>query len=131
MTSMPLITLVILLAAVEFMALGGMVGFARSKYGVKAPATSGHEIFERHFRVHYNTLEQLLVFIPAVWFFGAYVSESWGAAVGAVFIVARILYAVGYVRDPKKREVGSITSFVCQTVLIFGALYGVIRALIA
>jgi glutathione S-transferase len=131
MQSLPLVSIVILLAALEFMALGGMVGYARAKYGVKAPATSGHETFERHFRVHYNTLEQLIVFVPAVTLFGLYVSDLWGAAIGAVFIVARVLYAIGYVRDPKKREVGSILSFLCQMPLIFGALYGAIRAAIS
>jgi glutathione S-transferase len=128
MQSLPLVSIVILLAALEFMALGGMVGYARAKYGVKAPATGGHEIFERHFRVHYNTLEQLIVFIPSIWLFGAYISDLWGAVIGAVFIVARVLYAMGYVRDPKKREVGSILSFLCILPLLLGALYGAIRA---
>jgi len=124
----PLVSIVILLAALEFMALGGMVGYARAKYGVKAPATAGHEMFERHFRVHYNTLEQLIVFIPSIWLFGAYVSDRWGAIVGLVFIVARVLYAVGYVSDPKKREFGSILSFLCVGALLLGALYGAVSA---
>jgi glutathione S-transferase len=37
------------------------VGGARSKYGVKMPMTTGNLDFERVFRVHYNTLEQLPV----------------------------------------------------------------------
>jgi glutathione S-transferase len=130
MNNMPLIAIVILLAGLEFAILGGMVGYARGKYGVKAPATSGHEMFERHFRVHYNTLEQLIVFIPSVWLFGVFVSERWGAILGGVFILARALYAVGYVKDPRKREVGSILSSVATIPLLFGALYGAIRAIV-
>lgn len=126
----PYVSMVILLAALEFMVLGGMVGYARAKYGIKAPATTGHEMFERHFRVHYNTLEQLIVFIPSIWLFGAYVSDRWGAIIGVVFIVARVLYAIGYVRDPKQREVGSILSFLCVLTLLGGALYGVIFAVV-
>jgi glutathione S-transferase len=125
---MAIVSLAIMLSILEFMVLGGMVGRARSKYGVKAPATTGNEMFERHFRVHYNTLEHLIVFIPAVWFFGQYVSPTWAAALGALFIVSRVVYAVGYVRDPGKREAGAILSFVASTPLVLGALYGIIRA---
>ncbi len=128
MISMPLVSIVTLLAILEFMVLGGMVGYARGKYGVKAPATSGHEMFERHFRVHYNTLEQMIVFLPALWLFGAFISELWAAGLGVIFVVARILYAFGYVRDPKKREVGSMLSFFVVTPLVLGALYGAVRA---
>jgi len=128
---MNLVSLVILLSLVEFMVLGGMVGYARGKYGVKAPATTGNEMFERHFRVHYNTLENLIVVIPSLWLFADYVSERWAAIAGAVFILARIVYAIGYVRDPKKREYGSLLSTVAVLVLVFGALYGVIRSLMS
>jgi len=124
---MTYVALVILLALLEFMVLGGMVGYARGKYGVKAPAISGHEIFERHFRVHYNTLEQLIVFIPSIVFFAQYVSETWAAILGAVFVVSRIPYAIGYVADPKKREIGSVMTAAANIPLVLGALYGVVR----
>jgi uncharacterized membrane protein YecN with MAPEG domain len=127
---MTLVALTILLAILEFMVLGGMVGYARGKYGVKAPATSGHEIFERHFRVHYNTLEQLIVFIPSVVFFAQYVSETWAAILGAVYVVSRVLYAIGYVADPKKREIGSVMTAAANVPLLLGALYGVVRQLL-
>jgi uncharacterized MAPEG superfamily protein len=127
---MTLVSLMILLAILEFMVLGGMVGYARGKYGVKAPATSGNEMFERHFRVHYNTLEQLIVFVPAVLIFAQSVSETWAAILGAVYVVSRILYAFGYVADPKKREIGSVLSMVANAPLVLGGLYGVIRQLL-
>lgn len=130
MQSMPYVSIVTLLAILEFMILGGAVGRARAKYGIKAPATTGNEFFERHFRVHYNTLEQLIVFLPSLWLFAIYVSDRWSAIVGAVFIVSRVLYAVGYVADPKKREVGSIAGFVAVAVLLLGALYGAIRVIL-
>jgi glutathione S-transferase len=130
MQTIPLVSIVILIAALEFMVLGAMVGRARAKYGVAAPAITGHPIFERHFRVHYNTLEQLIVFVPSIALFGLYVSDLWGAILGAVFVVARIPYAIGYVNDPKKREVGSILGFVALVPLVLGALYGAIRAVI-
>jgi glutathione S-transferase len=130
MQTLPLVSLVILLTILEFMVLGGLVGRARGKYGIKAPATSGNEIFERHFRVHYNTLEKLVVFLPAVWLFGSHISDLWGAILGAVFIVGRAFYAYGYVREPGKREVGEILTLVAVAPLVLGALYGVIRQII-
>jgi uncharacterized membrane protein YecN with MAPEG domain len=130
MQTLPFASVVTLLALLEFMILGMAVGRARAKYGVKAPATSGNEMFERHFRVHYNTLEQLIVFLPSLWLFAIFVSDLWSAILGAVFIVSRVLYAVGYVSEPKKREVGSIASFAVVAILLLGALYGAIRAAI-
>ena len=100
------VAVVILLALVEYVAFGGLVGRARGKYGVNAPAVSGHEVFERYFRVHQNTLELLVVFVPAMWLFGTYVNPTWAALLGLVFVVGRVLYLLGYVKDPAKREIG-------------------------
>jgi glutathione S-transferase len=121
--------LVILLALIEYMVFGFLVGGARARYKISAPATSGHPEFERTFRVHYNTLEMLVVFIPAIWLFGMYLNPRWGAIIGAVFVVGRALYAIGYIRAPEKREVGAMLSFACLAVLLVGAVFGVVRAL--
>jgi glutathione S-transferase len=123
------IALVILLALVECMIFGMLVGSARQRYNIAAPATVGHPVFERTFRVHYNTLELLVVFVPAIWLFGMYLNPRWGAIIGAVFLVGRALYAIGYIRDPGKREVGAMLSFAAVSVLVVGALFGVVRAL--
>ncbi len=123
------IALVILLALLEYMVFGFLVGGARARYKIAAPATTGHPHFERTFRVHYNTLELLVVFIPAIWLFGLYLNPRWGALIGAVFLVGRALYAVGYIRAPEKREIGATLSFASVAVLLFGALFGVIRVL--
>jgi glutathione S-transferase len=123
------IALVILLALLEYMVFGFLVGGARERYKIAAPATSGQPDFERTFRVHYNTLELLVVFIPAIWLFGLYLNPRWGAIIGAVFVVGRALYAVGYIRAAEKRSVGAMLSFASVAVLLFGALFGVIRVL--
>jgi uncharacterized membrane protein YecN with MAPEG domain len=123
------IVLVILLALFEYLVFGFLVGGARARYKVAAPATSGHPAFERTFRVHYNTLELLVVFIPAIWLFGLYLNPRWGAIIGVVFLVGRALYAVGYIRAAEKRELGATLSFASVAVLLFGALFGVIRVL--
>jgi glutathione S-transferase len=127
---MELVFLVILAALIEYTVFTGLVGRARAKYGVRAPATTGHPTFERCNRVHQNTLEALIVFIPAVWIFGLYLSARWAAGLGLLFIVGRAIYAIGYLRDPEKRGPGAGLTGVTNIVLIVGALVGVVRALL-
>ena len=122
------IAVVTVLALVEFLWLGIRVGSARGTYEVKAPATTGNPIFERHYRVHYNTLEQLVVFLPALWLFGTYVSGGIGALIGVVFLVGRILYAFAYVADPEKRSAGFMLTFVPSVILLLGGLLGALKA---
>ena len=126
---MALVAAVILLALIEFIVFSLLVGRARMRCNVQAPAITGHPVFERYFRVHQNTLEQLIVFIPAVWLFGLYVSSLWAAGLGVVFIVGRALYLTGYVEDPKKRSMGFGLSFIPNVILVIGALLGAILSL--
>lgn len=127
---MELVYLTILLALVEYMAFAALVGRARAKYGVKAPATTGHPDFERVNRVHYNTLEALIVFIPAVLLFARYVDARWAAALGVLFLIGRAVYAVGYIRAAEKRGPGAGITGIVDIVLVLGSIYGVIRALL-
>jgi len=127
---MQLVAFVILLALLEYVVFGVLVGRARGKYGVNAPATAGHPVFERYFRVHYNTLEQMVVFVPAMWLYGTYVSPSWAAGLGLVYVAGRFIYLLGYVADPRKREIGFGLSALPLLVLLLGALWGTGRALL-
>jgi glutathione S-transferase len=127
---MPYLALVTVLALLQFLYFGIQVGRARGRYGVAAPATTGNEHFERHFRVQMNTLELLVMFLPALWLFGSYVSPIWGAALGAVFIVGRGIYAQTYVSDPKKRSLGFALSMLPTLALLLGVAIWAIRALI-
>jgi uncharacterized MAPEG superfamily protein len=127
---MQLVAFVILLVLLEYVVFGLLVGRARGKYGVNAPATAGHPVFERYFRVHYNTLEQLVVFVPSMWLYGTYVSPSWAAGLGLVYILGRFTYLVGYIADPRKREIGFGLSALPLLILLLGALWGTGRALL-
>ena len=117
------------LALIEFIVFSLLVGRARMRCNVQAPAITGHPVFERYFRVQQNTLEQLIVFIPAVWFFGLYVSTLWAAGLGVVFIIGRVVYLNGYVADPSKRSAGFGLSFLPNLILVIGALVGAILSL--
>jgi glutathione S-transferase len=120
------LALVTILALLEFSVLGILVGRARGTYGVKAPATTGHPEFERYFRVHQNTLEALIVFIPALWLFARYVNRPVAIALGLLFIIARIIYARGYLQDPEKRGPGAAMTGGINVILLVGALIGLI-----
>src|SRR5512139_2271715 len=124
--SMELVAVVTVLALLEYIVFAMLVGRARGKYGVKAPAVTGHEVFERYFRVQQNTLELLVVFLPSLWLFASYVSAGWAALLGAVYLVGRVFYLRGYVADPAKREIGFALSFLPIVALVFGALVGVL-----
>jgi uncharacterized MAPEG superfamily protein len=125
---MPYVHIVILLALVEFFYFSLLVGRARGRYNVPAPATAGNEMFERYFRVHMNTLELLVLFIPSILLFGQYFSPYVAAALGVVFLIGRLVYLSAYVKEPKKREVGFGLSMVPIMILVIGAIIGAVRA---
>ncbi|HVY79669.1 MAG TPA: MAPEG family protein [Steroidobacteraceae bacterium] len=121
------VTAVVLIALLQYIALGMAVGIARGRFGIAAPATSGHPTFERLFRAHANSLEMLIAFVPGVWLYGWWISQTWATALGIVFIAARFLYVFQYVRDPRTREIGAGLSFLVVIILLVGDLYGVVR----
>ena len=123
---MELVGAVTLLALLQFVVMGIMVGRARGLYGVKAPATTGHEQFERWFRVHYNTLEKLIVFLPSLWLFGYYVGQYYAAGLGGIYLVGRLLYAVTYIRDPATRGLGTLLSDMPMVIMLLGGLIAII-----
>ncbi|MBS0591484.1 MAG: MAPEG family protein [Proteobacteria bacterium] len=127
---MPWIDLISLLAVLQYFAFGALVGRARVKYRIHAPATSGDENFERWFRVQQNTLELLIMFFPALWVAARYWSPGWMAVLGLVYLIGRVVYLISYVREPKSRELGFILSIAPIGVLILFALVGVVRSLI-
>jgi glutathione S-transferase len=127
---MELVYLTILLALVEYMVMAALVGRARAKYGVKAPATTGHPDFERVNRVHLNTLESLIVFVPSVLLFARYIDTLWAAALGLLFLIARAIYAVGYFSAAEKRGLGAGITGLVNAALMLGALIGIGRALL-
>lgn len=128
---MSLVAVIVAVALIEFFVFGLLVGRARAQYGVPAPAISGHPIFERYMRVHQNTMEQLVVFIPAIFLFATYVSAGIAALLGLLFVIGRLVYLRGYVADPAKRGTGFAISTLAQAVLMLGGLAGAVAAWLA
>ena len=118
-----LVVLLIVLAALN-------VGRARGLYGIKAPAVSGHELFERAFRVHMNTLESAVIMLPALWLYALFIGDVGAGVTGAVWLAARVWYAIAYQRDPKRRAGGFGLAMLAFAGLWLGAAWGVLRLLV-
>ena len=102
-------------------------GQARGKHKIAAPATTGHPEFERKLRVQQNMIEQLIVFIPALWIFCLTVQPLIGAILGLIFVFGRILYSTAYAAHPSRRSLGFGLGILPTLILLIGALAGVIR----
>jgi len=112
-----------------YFGLGLAVGAARYKYQVPPPQTTGNADFERVYRTHQNTLEQIVIFLPCLWLFSIFVNPNWGAILGAVWILGRIGYAWGYYAQAEKRAAGFAIGTLATLVLMFGTLFNLVRGL--
>ncbi|RXH21620.1 MULTISPECIES: MAPEG family protein [Bradyrhizobium] len=125
-----LTALVTLLAIAFYFFTSLNVSRARTKTGVKAPAMSGHPDFERAFRVQMNTLEWMPIVLPALWLFAVYISDAIAAGLGAVWIVGRVVYFVGYSKAAAKRGPGFAIQGIAAIALWAGALGAVMLRLV-
>lgn len=127
---MALVELITVLALLQFFYFGILVGKARDRFGVKAPAMTGNEVFERYMRVQMNTLELLILFLPALWIATAYLAAHWVALLGAVYVIGRFIYLRAYVAEPSKRSIGFSISALPILVLLAIDLIGSVSRLI-
>lgn len=117
-----LVTLFILIQYLYFVMQAGM---ARGKDTVVAPAITGDEMYERKSRVQMNTLEQLIITLPAMWLCAHYFSANTAAILGLIFLIGRCVFSFLYIRDPKSRGAGFVIGFLANVILMGCALYGV------
>ena len=119
MIELPLTSLgTILIVAFTFYASSG-AGKMRGK--IQAPAVTGDPEFEKAFRIHYNTIEQLVLFLPVLWLSAPYWGDEFGGGVAAVWVVGRIIYARAYQRDPSTRTVGFVITLLALAVAFIAA----------
>lgn len=118
--------IVAILAVLQFFLFGFLVGCARDTYGIKAPATSGHELFERAFRVHMNTLEQMMGFLPALLIASLYWPNAIIAGIGVVYLMGRFLYRYQYLANPATRSAGFLLTVIPTFILSVAAMWGAI-----
>jgi uncharacterized MAPEG superfamily protein len=127
---MEFVAIVTALALLQYIYFAVLVGQARGKFGVNGPAVTGHPVFERYFRVQMNTLELLVAFLPGLWLFAQYVSPTWAAILGGVYIVGRFLYLRAYVADPAQRGLGFGLSMLPTLALLLGGLGGAVMRIL-
>ncbi len=123
-------TLIVLLALLQYVWFTVRVGMTRGKYEVNAPACKGDENWERLFRIQQNTMEQLIMLIPASYAFAYYLSPVWVLVPGTAFILGRFLYSATYLKDPKTRGPGMGLTLAANAVLILGALFGLLKGML-
>ena len=128
---MAFVTMIVLLALVQFQYFGVAVGRARNRHGVDAPAVHGDEHFERFHRAHQNTMEQLLVFIPAIYACAYYTNEILAVAAGVVFMIGRAWYFKSYIAEPATRGKGMMVTMAASLTLVIAALIGALRTALA
>lgn len=117
-----LVAIVSLVALVVYAWMGVRIAGARKASGIHAPQMTGDPVLERHIRVQANTLEWLPIFLVSMWLFALYWNDLAAAGLGVVWIAGRLIYAFGYVADPKKRELGFMIQALASAMLLFGAL---------
>ncbi|OUL27403.1 hypothetical protein BV378_11975 [Nostoc sp. RF31YmG] len=126
----PWTSLITALTLLLYLVITINVGRARAKYKVLPPQMTGDADFERVLRVQQNTLEQMVVFVPALWLFSFYINPLWGAVIGAIWLVGRVAYAWGYYQAAEKRKIGFGISSISGLVLLLGSLVGIILSLV-
>lgn len=129
MNAYPYASAVTLLVLLLLFATGANVGRARGRYGIKAPATSGHEMFDRAFRIQMNTLENAVMLLPALWLCAIYAGDRWAGLIGLIWLLLRVWYALAYQQDPAKRGPAFGLSFLAFAALWLGAAWGLARSL--
>lgn len=127
MTYVALVTLVILIQYFFFMLQAGK---ARGKDTVVAPAITGDEMYERKSRVQMNTLEQLIITLPAIMVCAHYFRPDVAAILGCAFIIGRFVYSYSYIKDPSSRGAGFMIGFLANVILIGCGLFGVIASML-
>jgi glutathione S-transferase len=118
--------LITVLAILLYVFMGARAGTLRGRHGIVAPAMSGHPEYDRAARVHLNTLEQLMIFLPLLWlathFFAG---PAWlPAAIGVVFLIGRVMFMRVYMVDPERRLPGLVLGMLANLGLLVLTLIG-------
>lgn len=118
--------IITLFAVILLLVLSVRVSLMRNRHHIDGPAMTGNAELERAIRVHMNTVEQFVVFLPMLWLFAVLIDDVWAAVLGLIWLIGRIVYAVSYMRDPASRAPGMILTGVPTLLLTLGVAWGLI-----
>ncbi len=121
--------IVTILVILLYFFMGSVVGRMRGRHNIAAPAVTGHPEFERAFRVHANTLEQLVLFLPLLWLATVlYRNVAWLPALfGLIFLIGRVVYMQRYMSEPKSRGPGILIGMLAMLGLLVLAIVGIVQ----
>jgi glutathione S-transferase len=105
-------------------------GKARITYNIPAPAMDGPPGFLAAQRVQANTLEQMIVFLPALWLCALIWQNDYAAIAGGIWVIGRIMYALAYYQDPAKRGPGFMISTLAAIGLMLASAAGLVWGMI-
>jgi glutathione S-transferase len=117
--------LVTIISLVVTLVFGARVGMMRARFNIEAPSLTGSSEFERAFRIHMNTVEQLVLFIPVLWLSTSVLGDLLAAGIGSVWVVGRVIYADAYLRNPASRRPGMIITLMSTGLLMLATLWGI------
>lgn len=129
MNAYPLTSLALVIAMLVYFVITLNVGTARAKWNVPAPQSGGHPEFDKRYRVQMNTVEQLVMFVPAVLVGAPVLGDAATAGVALVWSLGRILFAAAYYKDPAKRSLGFSLTLLPSFILLVAGAYGAVRGL--
>ena len=118
---------VTMLTALLLFGLAFMTGMAREKgkVAILETYTTTNKDFLIANRIHLNTLENALVFLPLLWVATLFSGlPQYAATAGAIWLLARVAYAYVYRRNPAKRAPAFMLSLLSLLVLTGLCGYG-------
>jgi len=77
-------------------------------------------------RAHMNCVENSVVFLPLLWVATIFGSANIAGIIWAVWFTSRVWYALGYLKDPKKRETPFMLGLLCIVLAAGLGLYGIV-----
>ncbi|MDG1417521.1 MAG: MAPEG family protein [Maricaulis sp.] len=127
----PLTTLATLAIVLLTFIFSFRAGKSRASSGVSAPAMAGDDTFERATRVHMNTLEQMVLFVPVLWIFAMLVSDLFAGIAAVVWLVGRVMYSQAYMTDPSKRTAGFMLGILALLITFVWSIVMVVMGMMA
>ncbi|XP_035505701.1 leukotriene C4 synthase [Scophthalmus maximus] len=94
---------VTVLAVLEQAYFSLQVIYARRKFSVSAPSTTGPPEFERVFRAQTNCSEYFPIFITVLWTAGVFFSPGVSSMCGLLYLYGRFRYFHGYSQSSQGR----------------------------
>ncbi len=128
---MEYVGIVIILSLLQYFYFAACVAGLRQKVGTPATETAEDQTLKRTIRVHANTGEMIIIFLPLIVLCGHFLNGKIAAGIGVFWIVARFLYQHGYLKDGKSRVQGFLLADLVFLLLMLGALYGIVHSLLA